>query len=213
MGYQYKASAKERDFEEVMRKLKEIANNKNVVLGIIIIIAAFVLYSGYTSVTGFVTYTNQIEAKLNSTQLLLTSANESLNSCSVDLLTCEDKNDKYSTSLKLYQSNLSTTKSNLVKCNKDVDKCKSDITKCQKNVNSTEDELNSTEQNLKTCEKDRDEYKTSIDDVKADYNDLGESFARRFCKPVKCTEGVASFNWGISGNDINCNSGSNTMSC
>lgn len=170
----------------------------NVITAVIIIVVIGIFAVGAFSITGFVTYTQDMEQELNETTIALDNTKVKLDECNTNLFNSLDK-------ITDLENRLQDSSGLLIEC----EGVKADL-------NSYANELNAL---LTTCEGEKAEveknYQDSLDTI-ADLENTRDTVIKKSARSVCCSfadvENSVIRNWTVVDNGVVCD-GNHTINC
>ena len=224
MSYSYKApkdnkgiAEKTKEFIKKVKKLKEgnkrsvkqkkghsrksfsgPSNLDSLPVKKIFILASLLVVVGLVGfgITGLVSYSDDLESTLNSTQIKLQNTQNAKENCQSDLIRCaENKKD--------LQDNLSLKTS--------------DLETCEYRLDNTNDSLEEVNETLQICEENLTDFRVEIADLEGDIEDEQDNYedlVRNIVPDYCCGSGEnVTKNWSLDGDDIDCNGDDYTVNC
>jgi hypothetical protein len=188
MGFRYSYKA-----DDIRRRISYFShyNGKQALAVIVFISIVFSLYMFSSRITGYVTYSGNLEDVLNKTRADLFQTNVAEEECRQTLLTTNSN-------LEMCMNKLGDSASYLVECEAKRDE-----------LQSYSDQLNLQ---MATLQEEKAFYKESYDNKSNDYSVLARNYARMCCSAFDIVNSKT-INWDLASNMITCDSGSYTVNC
>jgi septal ring factor EnvC (AmiA/AmiB activator) len=184
--YKYKAFAISTRLTGALRR-----SSKSVTIVSVLIVLILSFYLITSNVTAYVTYTENIEKKLNETAKELVITKASMEECS---------------------KNLASTRDNLNSCTADLDQSKSQLTTCNSERSALQTRKSELESQLSNCTAEKEDFRTRYENGLAAFNSIVKNSVRAICCSFGDVVSGTTKNWGIVDNKIVC-TGSYNVNC
>ena len=186
MGYRYSPSSKDEQARSFLNK-----RGRQLAVSAVIIFLLTMFYFTGNALTGYITYSSDLESQLNNAKNALVVSEGQKDSC---------------------QTSLGNTKAELNACNNNIVSAKTDLEKCSTESSQFNKQVEILNGKLKDVSSSLDECKSQQASLYGFYDQL----ARSSIKPICCSFGdeqlAALRNWNIINNSIVCN-GNYTVNC
>jgi len=184
--YKYKAFALRTRLTGALRR-----SSKSVTIVSILIVLILSFYLITSSVTAYITYTENIEKELNETSKELSITKASMEECS---------------------KNLVSTRDNLNSCNSNLEQSKSQLSTCENERSTLQTRKSELELQLSNCTAEREDLRARYENRLAAFNSVVKNSVRAICCSFGDVVSGAPKNWGIVDNKIVC-TGSYNVNC
>jgi septal ring factor EnvC (AmiA/AmiB activator) len=179
--YRYKAFTISNKLMGVLKR-----NSRATTIVSILIILTFSFYLITTGVTGYITYTENLEAKLNETEKDLEITKSSMEACS---------------------NSLADTRGSLSSCNSDLSQSTAQLSTCEIQRNDLTAENSQLESDLSTCDAERADYINMYETRMEAFNNLVRNSVKAICCSFSDIDSGTTKDWGIEDNKIVCTGG------
>lgn len=180
MAFRYKYKA----FDIRTRLMGNLRKNgKSITIVSILIVLTLSFYLITSSVTAYITYTENIEKVLNETKKELDVTKASMEECS---------------------KNLASTRDDLNSCNSNLDQSRSQLSTCENERNELRTRNSELESQLSACNTEKEDFKARYENRLSAFNNLVRSSVRALCCSFGDIVSEATKNWGIVDDKIVC---------
>ncbi len=179
--YRYKAFTISNKLLGVLKR-----NSRATTIVSILIILIFSFYLITSSVTGYITYTENLEAKLNETEKDLEITKASMEACS---------------------NNLADTRDDLNSCNAGLGQSQSQLSTCEIQRNDLTEENSQLESDMAVCDSERADYLNMYETRLEAFNNLVRNSVKAICCSFNDIDSGTTKEWGIADNKIVCTGG------
>lgn len=167
-------------------------NGRTVSIAAVSVVMMFIFYTVAQGVTGYATYTQVLENKLNETRGNLSVVQASYETCTAGLKNTQG-------SLETCNANVESGGQSLLKCQKDKD-----------SLNSYSNELNDL---LNICGTQKTNISAELEKIERDYKRMVISSVRPICCSAFNVIKSGEIKWDIDNNTITCGTGNYVVNC
>jgi len=137
-------------------------------------------------VTGYITYTENLEIEFNETQKELDITTASLDECS---------------------KNMANIKEGLTSCNSELDQSRSQLTTCENERNELRTKNSELDSQLSTCNAESEDLKARYESRLSAFDNLVRNSVKAICCSFNDIDAGLTKNWGIVDDKIVCTGG------